>query len=348
MNWRVEEVGLGTNPAMIKSSFWLKLRIRGVAFLFVSLLILGCGGEESVHTPIVDSDGDENPTHDVLTSTPYYPTTLGSRWVYRNADGSEWTREVTETKNFGDNLYYYFASNPPIQNTQIESLKSPVYVKFHDRLVRRINPNDIDAVVLKIIVDSGGETPSWGLGMSCNNRVVRKGECVSKKDKSTPGIMTYLYRSNTGAVWHSKLTPFPIPLVPGETYEAFNLRLKGRHEGPFHIHAYDAEGVILGKVSDDSELVEVPAGAFEDCLRIQYEAKLTSYNTVEFKDVTRILMPVAYRKTVESDVREELTDLLMHLTSKLELHTVWLAPGVGPVKLETRNGTAELIDYAIK
>ncbi|MDE0503026.1 MAG: hypothetical protein OXI86_03015, partial [Candidatus Poribacteria bacterium] len=185
-------------------------------------------------------------------------------------------------------------------------------------------------------------------GMSCNNRVVRKGECVSKKDKSTPGILTYLYRSNTGAVWHSKLTPFPFPLVPGVTYEAFNLRLKGRHDGPFHIHAYDAEGVILGKVSDDSELVGVLAGAFEDCLRIQYEAKLTSYNTVEFKDVTRILMLIAYRKTVESDIREELTDLLMHLTSKLELQTVWLAPGVGPVKIETPNGIAELIDYEIK
>ena len=27
---------------------------------------------------------------------------------------------------------------------------------------------------------------------------------------------------------------------------------------------------------------------------------------------------------------------------------MWLAPGVGPVKIETPNGIAELIDYGIK
>ena len=33
---------------------------------------------------------------------------------------------------------------------------------------------------------------------------------------------------------------------------------------------------------------------------------------------------------------------------KLELQTVWLAPGVGSVKIETPDGISELIDYAIK
>ena len=58
--------------------------------------------------------------------------------------------------------------------------------------------------------------------------------------------------------------------------------------------------------------------------------------------------PDVYLETVESEIRKELTDLSMHLTSKLELQTVWLAQGVGPVKLETSNGIAELIDYEMK
>ena len=33
----------------------------------------------------------------------------------------------------------------------------------------------------------------------------------------------------------------------------------------------------MGKIGDDRELIEVSAGAFEDCLKIQYEAKLASY-----------------------------------------------------------------------
>ena len=118
--------------------------------------------------------------------------------------------------------------------------------------------------------------------------------------------------------------------------------------GRFHIHAYDGKGVIMGKISDDRELVEVSAGAFQDCLKIQYDAKLASYRTIEFRDLDRMIAPEVYLETVESEIRKELIDLLMHLTSNLELQTVWLAPGVGPVKIETPNGIAELIDYEVK
>ena len=111
--------------------------------------------------PLVEAMGDETHNEAVPISTIYYPMTVGSRWVYRNADGSEWTREVTETTKYGANLYYYFTSNPPIQDTQIESLRSPVYVTFLDRLDRRIVRSDINAAILEIIVNSGGETPSW-------------------------------------------------------------------------------------------------------------------------------------------------------------------------------------------
>ena len=326
----------------------LRSKTRAVAFLFGALLIYGCGGEESVDNPIAEAIGDDKPINDVPISTPYYPMTVGSRWVYRNPDGSEWTREVSETMNFGDNVYHYFNSVPPLQETQIESLKSPVYAAYLDRLDRRLSLNDINAAVWEIIVDSGGETPNWVLGMNCSKRGGQKAVCVSRKDRSTPGILTYLYRANASVASHSKLTLFPFPLVPGETYNALNLRLRGGYDGPFHIHAYDGKGVIMGKISDDRELVEVSAGAFQDCLKIQYDAKLASYRTVEFRDLARMIAPRVYLETVESEIREELNDLLMHLTTKLELQTVWLAPGVGPVKIETPNGIAELIDYEIK
>lgn len=287
MNWRVEEVGLGTNPAISKSSFWLKFRncalrsrIRGVAFLLVILLLFGCSTDASVDKPIVESVEDEKPINDVLISTPYFPMTVGSHWVYRNVDGSEWTREVTETKKFGANLYYYFTSNPRIQDTQIESLRSPVYVTFLDRLDRRIAHNDINAAVREIIVNSGGETPSWSLGMHCSKQGRQKAVCKSKKDRSTPGILTYLYRYNASITSHSRLTLFPFPSVPGKTRNALDLRLRGTYDGPFYIHDFEAVVVIMGRIGDDRELIEVSAGEFEDCLKIQDEAKLTSYRTV--------------------------------------------------------------------
>ena len=326
----------------------LMSRVGRIAIFLVILLISGCGGEEPVDRPIVESVEDEKSVNDAPISTPYYPMSIGSRWVYRNADGSEWTREITETKNFGDNLYHYFNSVPPLQDTEIESLKSPVYVTFLDRLDRRIVRSEINAAILEIIVNSGGETPSWSLGMRCSKRGRQKAVCESKKDRSTPGILTYLYRYNASVASHSNLTLFPFPLVPGATYNALELRLRGTYDGPFYIHDFEAEVVIMGRIGDDRELIEISAGEFEDCLKIQYEAKLTSYRTVEFRDIERMISPEVYLETIESEIHKELTDLSMHLTTKLELQTVWLAPRVGPIKIETPNGIAELIDYEIK
>ena len=133
------------------------------------------------------------------------------------------------------------------------------------------------------------------------------------------------------------------------TYTALDLRLNGRFEWLSSIHAFESEGVILGKISGYRESVETRAGAFEDCLKIQYEAMQTSFTTEECRDLLPEWAPTpAECEGVESAIREELTELLTYLMTKLGLQTVWLAPRVGPVKIETPNGIAELIDYEIK
>ncbi len=321
-----------------------------VAAIVALLLIFGCG-EENIDNPLSGSVNEDGKTEKVVSiSTPYYPMTLGNRWVYRNPDGSEWTREVAESQNFGTELYHSFSYQPPIEDNQFDSLGFAEYLAYSDRLDRKINLKDIDDVVWQIILESGGGTPNWALGMTCGKDGDREAVCVSKKDSSQPGILTYLFHSNTSVVWHSKLTPLQFPLVPGDAYQSLNFRLKGKHNTPFYFHAYEAEGVISGKISDAPELVETSVDAFEDCLKIQYEASLTSYKTLEFKDVGVIAMiaPDEYLKTVESDTRAELTNLLTHIKPRLGLQTMWLAPGVGPVKIETPNGIAELIDYEVK
>ena len=39
---------------------------------------------------------------------------------------------------------------------------------------------------------------------------------------------------------------------------------------------------------------------------------------------------------------------MISIIPELGFETIWLAPGVGPVKIETVDGIAELIDYEIK
>ena len=312
----------------------------------VILLSLGCSDE-----PIDNIRHTSPPPGSTdAPSTMYFPMSTGNRWVYRNPDGSEWIREVTETAYYGDNLYHYFISLPQLQDTQIESLRSPVYVAFLNRLDRKLLGNDLGATIREIIVDSGGETPNWSVGMRCSKRGREKAVCVTRKDGSAQGILTYLYRYNTNVTSHGNLTLFPLPLVPGKSYNALNLSLRGEDRDPFYIHEFEAEVVVLGKVSDFRKSVDVPFHTFEDCFRIQYEAEMTSFRTVAFHEFGEIAMiePKAYVKALESEIREELTDLLTHIMAELELQTMWLAAGVGPVKIETPNGIAELVDYEIK
>ena len=300
------------------------------AFAYI-LLLFGCGAEETVNTPLA-----ENGATDITsapTSSPYFPIALGNRWTYRDPDGSEWSRQVAESEVFDAERYHSFSYEPPIE---LDSIGSAEYLAYFDRLVRRTNLKDIDDAVWETIVESGGGTKNWSLGMSCFQRPGRKPWCVPKKNIFKPGILAYLYRANTSVVWHSKLTLLRYPLFPSQTYKALDLRLRGRNAvTSSYFHAYEAEGVILARVGDDWESVEVPAGVFNECLKIQYEAKLASYKTVEFEDIGRLPMiaPEAHLEAMESVTREELTDLLMHLMPKLGLQTVWLAPGVGPIKI---------------
>ena len=101
----------------------LRSRARGTAFLCFILLMYGCG-DETINAPL----GGTTETEDfVPVSAIYYPMTVGSRWVYRNPDGSEWWREVTETEEVGSHLYHFFGYDSLIGGNQSELSETPMY-----------------------------------------------------------------------------------------------------------------------------------------------------------------------------------------------------------------------------
>ena len=316
-------------------------------FFLPLLLLVACGADETVNTPLA-----ENSATDITpapTSSPYFPIALGNSWTYLNPDGSEWSRQVAASEVFDAERYHSFNYEPPID---LDLIKSAEYLTYLDRFVRRTNLKDINDAVWETIVESGGGTDNWSLGMSCDAKPGPKPLCVPTKNIFKPRILALLYCAKTSVIWHSKLTLLRYPLLLSQTYTALDLRLAGRSDNcARHFYAYKTEGTILGRVSDNREPVETPAGSFEDCIRIQYEAELTSFTMEEFQD----LFPGDgnpwidfQREAMESELLNELTDLLDNLIPKLGLHTMWLAPGVGPVKIETPDGMAELIDYEIK
>ena len=148
-----------------------------------------------------------------------------------------------------------------------------------------------------------------------------------------------------------EFTPLRFPLLPNQSYTALELRLRSKSDILDIQWEFYADTTIVAAIGNTPELVETPAGTFQDCLKIQYEMGPISINTLQLVDVgffggSGEPTPEEL-KAFELTLRDELTDLLAYLMPKLGLQTMWLAPGVGPVKIETPNGTAELIDYHV-
>ena len=324
-----------------KSHSRLKIEVSGVGLMLIFLLIFGCGGEEFADGPLVEITGDDS-MEQALPN--YFPLTVGSRWVYRNPDGAEWMREVTN-KQISSHLTYNLVSyNPPIEDSRSDFLKTPAYATTRYRLALLVKRNEIHDTVWQTIRQSGGNKLDWNLRHTLEGGTWRT-------QKENENALVYLFHYRTNVISHHEPTPLRFPLVPGQIFKALNMKLSGSNETASEFHSFEASGEITGEVGLP-ESVETPVNTFEDCLKIQYQGRLESFETMEFN--SRLLMPPPPKiqesllSLLESDIREELANLMLSITPRMGFETVWLAPGVGPVKIETPNGIAELIDYEIK
>ncbi len=328
--------------------FPLRSRARELAFPCFILLMYGCG-DETINPPL----GGTRETEDLVpVSSIYYPMTVGSRWVYRSADGSEWARQVAESDVFDSERYHSFSYNPSIE---LDLIGPTEYFTYAGQLVRPIPIKDLKDAIWKIILDSGGETPEWNFGLHCS--IDPDVPRVCHLDKASrifnpPGILTMLFNTNPHVASLGGLTPLRFPILPNQSYTALELRLRSKSVILDIQWEFYADTSIVAAIGNAPELVETPAGTFQDCLKILYEAGPVSIHTLQFVDISTFgnLDPLgrAELEAFELTFRDELTDLLTHLMPQLGLQTVWLAPGVGAVKIKTPNGIAELIDYEVK
>ena len=308
--------------------------------LIAILLSSGCA-DETVNNPIAEKPVEESkPDEIVPISFNYFPMTAGSRWVYRNPDGSEWSREVTETEEVGSRSYHYFSYNPPIEDNQFAFFRAPVYIATPNSLVLKVKVGDINDAIWKTILESNKNLPHWGWIQIFQNGVwqTRKEGLAFLNNYSASGVL----HSDSGVLLR-------LPLVPGQTWEMLEIRLSGSSEMAFMHHSFESDVEILGTVGHRYS-VPTPAGIFEDCLNIQYEAKPPSVRTSEFTDQAEAPenVKIKRRKHMETEIRKELTTLLTSVMPKLGLESVWLAPGVGPVRIKSAEGMAVLIDYEVK
>ena len=110
-------------------------------------------------------------------------------------------------------------------------------------------------------------------------------------------------------------------------------------------HSFEANVTISG-IAGQPESVVTPAGAFENCIKIRYEMTRLSFETTEF-NTSWVVFEQRKLDLLETELRKELTTLFRDALPRMQLGAVWLAPGVGPVKIETVDGISELISYDV-
>lgn len=190
-------------------------RTRRIAFLLSIFLILGCGGEETVNKPIIETVGDKNSNS---TSPNYFPIAVGNRWVYRNTDGSEWTREVAEIDfvNRHDFLLFYM-DNPPLEENeeagQFVFVKAPSYFVKSEWIVRPISLKELQYKIGRTIeVPYKIRKTVHGIfnGIELNTRYQFVGSRTYKIHGLERGDFSLLAS----------------PLVPGKTWKALDTRHK--------------------------------------------------------------------------------------------------------------------------
>ena len=105
--------------------------------------------------------------------------------------------------------------------------------------------------------------------------------------------------------------------------------------------------MISARINEEIHTVVTPAGRFENCLEIEYY-ETRSAETTEIKTE---LIPEKYeeeRAFLIAKIRETVATEFLTLMPNIPLGTLWLAPGVGPVKIKDSSGTSELIAYDVK
>ena len=357
-------------PRFSKGQFPLRNRIRGVVILCLILLMSGCG-EESIEKPLDGSADGTRETEDFADMSPiYYPVTVGSRWVYRNPDGAEWSREVTEIEEVGSHFFVFFSYDLSINDNHYDPSETPAYtpspfvIALDGRLIYKIKLSDLNNAVQRTIFESGRVPPNkWVISLSC--RTDRRPICRMKKlenifrdgkelQEINNDALMWLESRDARVVWNSELTVLRFPLVPYRRWKAIDVRLSGtRYRPPIRdrdgvgdIHSFEADVTISG-IAGQPESVVTPAGVFEGCLKIRYEMTRLSFETTEFSTAPLVF---EQRKLdlYETELRKELTTLFRDGLPRMQLGTVWLAPDIGPVKIERTDGISELISYNVK
>ena len=260
----------------------------------------------------------------------YFPDTLGSYWTYENQDGDEFTRYAIEPQDIDSETYRAFSYDPPLEDWEdYKYLVHPYYYQVSNDWVAFFNGDEIENALKNTVIKSFKENvlPFF----------------KEKLNEIVPPDVTFEVRTTVETEAEDYTYLFPTPLTYNEEWNSMAA------QGEFVItvdlagdpNEIPPDGTLIFTFNFDvseigtvktTETVETPAGTFEDCLKIEFQAAV---------DMTL-------------DVSPPMEDAqFIEPGNSKSLKTLWLAPNVGIVKMEHEyeNGdtvdTFELTNYEI-
>ena len=210
---------------------------RAVAFIISALLISGCG-DEPVAKPVGESVRNEKPIYHAPMTTPYYPMTLGSRWVYRNPDSSEWSCEVVQSEIILHDSYHSFTYDPPLGDRHSEFIKLPWYVVASDGTLLQTKVIDINDAIWQTVLRSNGDSSDWGFSRKCGG-----GVCTTRKNQKDALVHLRLYKIKVTKYRDFILLHLP-PDYPLRS-NVFQMTISGKHQNDLAGYEHHFESKVI-------------------------------------------------------------------------------------------------------
>lgn len=252
------------------------------------------------------------------TLTDYFPTTEGSFWVYVDQEGNEFTRTSTEQKNMAGEIYHTFSYEPVIEDWEkYNYLLLPVLYQVDTEGIKFYVADEIETAIKSKFKKRLDEIAAE-LRQKYNDQLpVGISLDVDYTIEPTAQATLYFLPSTLNNKEKWLTTQISVRIQISMNIKGTDINIPEANKSLSLTMKLSETGDLIGK-----ESVKTAAGTFEDCLKIEYRTKTTS------------------SKNAISDIKQGLTDE----QPKDKITTVWLAPNVGIVQLNTTIENSEEVE----
>ncbi len=257
----------------------------------------------------------------------YFPDKIGSSWVYVNQDGEEITRYASEEQDVDGTTYRSFSYEPAIEDWEkYQYVVHPYFYQVGDEWITFYVGNEIEDATESILNKALHETIATMQQQMAEQ--LPPGVSVDIDFTVDPKAQDLFYLFPTPITYNEEWVAMhlDINVVMTMDIQGAGINLPEELKSITSDTSIEEKGNVLG-----TETVEIEAGTFEDCLKIEYKTKTTT----------------------DTNLPPEIKQMLPDQQTNESTTTLWLAPNIGIVKFHSENentddvASLELTSYEI-